>query len=104
MIVTIRCKLLAIQEGQYTIYVFENLDEELSSRNKYISCTKLPNWNFNEVLELGQVGYLHCEFVTAGETYYKLSETSAAQYKYTNCYFINFIREKEKIDNKEYKF
>lgn len=43
MIVTIKCKLLAVQDGQYTIYVFDNLDEEYASQGKYITCTKLPN-------------------------------------------------------------
>lgn len=40
---TIYCKLLAKKEGTYTQYVFENLDQQYSSFDKYLMCTKCPN-------------------------------------------------------------
>ena len=104
MIITKRCKLLAIQEGLYTIYVFENMDEELTSKFKYLSCTKLPNWIYNDRLEIGDEGFLHCEYVTAGDTYFKANSLKYEQYKYTNCYFVNFIKMKDKIEIKDIKF
>ncbi len=40
---TIRCKLVALKEGTYTIYVFENLDKDITDEYKYIMCTRVPN-------------------------------------------------------------
>lgn len=36
-------RLVAIQPGQYTLYVFKNLDEPDNSLLRYITVTKLPN-------------------------------------------------------------
>ena len=36
-------EVVAIQEGQYTLYVFKNLDEQNNSLLRYITVTKLPN-------------------------------------------------------------
>ena len=104
LISTLYCKLVAIQDGQYTVYVFENLNEESTSKSKYIMCTKLPNWEYSEILQTGDIGFLQCEFTISGESYYKTSTNSNEIYKYTNCYFINFIKEKDKTINKEFNF
>lgn len=40
---TLKCKLVAVQDGIYTNYVFEDVDKELNSELKYIACTKPPN-------------------------------------------------------------
>ncbi len=104
MIVTLHCKLVGIQEGLYTTLVFDNLNEIETSINKYLSCTKVPNWIYNDKLEINDIGYLHCEFVKAGEEYYCVKSGEFSPYKYNNCYFINFIKEREKINITEFKF
>ena len=86
------------------IYVFENLDEQLSSKMKYITCTRLPNWNYTDKLKINDVGFLQCEFVTAGADYYKVHSKTTEAYQYSNCYFNNFIKQKEEINEKEFKF
>lgn len=102
---TLKCKLVAIQEGQYTNYVFEDLDKEFNSDLKYITCTKPPNWNYTEVINIGDIGYLQCEFVEAGiNKWYSSNEKQFIPYKYTNCYFINFIKKKDIISTKEFNF
>lgn len=40
---TILAKLEAKREGQYTQYVFKNLDEPDNSWDRYILCTRCPN-------------------------------------------------------------
>lgn len=40
---TIHAKLVAIQEGQYTLYVFENLLEQDNSLEKFVMTVRLPN-------------------------------------------------------------
>lgn len=40
---TVRGKIVAIQEGVYSNYVFQNLDEQESSEFRYITVTKCPN-------------------------------------------------------------
>ena len=36
-------KIVAIQPGQYTVYVLKNLDEQDNSLFRYVTITKLPN-------------------------------------------------------------
>ena len=103
---TIKCQLVAIQEGQYTVYVFDNLNHTLSSIDKYIMCTKLPNWQYNTPLNIGDVGYLQYEYAEAGTLYYDHSNNTHVPYKYSNFYFLTFIKETPLRDetNKDYKF
>ena len=104
-ITTLKCKLVAIQDGLYTSYVFEDLDKELNSDLKYITCTKLPNWNYNDVLNINDIGYLVCQFVEAGVSKWYNHITQEFQtYDYTSCYFINFIKIKDNTNIKEFNF
>lgn len=102
MILTIRAKLIAIQEGQYTVYVFDNLDEQFSSKQKYMMCTRLPNWNNANTINKGDIGFLQYEFVESGSTYYKVKDEITDVYKHTGFYFLNFIEQSEKIENKDF--
>lgn len=85
-------KLLAINEGNYTIYVFKNLNT-----NEYIMCTKPPNWQTDDI-SVGEEGFLKYQPVTAGETYYDPITETETTYAYTNVYFTNFVRKTE-IEN-----
>ena len=100
---TIRSKLVAKQDGFYKNYVFQNLDQENNSIFKYITVTLCPNWSIECEIEIGDIGFLEYEFVEAGEDYFQRNSKEIKQYNFTTNYFLNFIREKEKI-NKEYKF
>ena len=88
----IYCKLVAIKEGQYTIYVFKEED-------KYVMCTKLPNWQTPDIV-VGDKGYLSYVEVSAGEEYYNPSTETRHTYNYSNVYFENFIL-KQKVKNSE---
>lgn len=100
---TLHVKMVAKQDDFYPLMVFENLDEKRDSLLKYITVTVLPNW-YGKVPEIGDVGFLSCEYVDAGEEYYQRSTGNKEQYKYTSCYFLNFIEQKEKQQTTDYKF
>ena len=100
---TIRGKLVAKLDEQYTTMVFQNLDEPNNSILRYVTVTKLPNWT-GSIPDIGDTGFLECEYVNAGDEYYQRNTGSKEVYKYTQCYFLNFIKDKEKIENNNYKF
>lgn len=86
-------KLIAIKEGNYTNYVFKNLDN-----SSYIMCTKLPNWKTPDI-SIGSKGYLMYVEVSAGEKYYDLSTETQHIYNYSNIYFDNFILKQEIVNS-----
>ncbi len=96
-------EVVAIQPGQYTVYVFKNLDEKDNSLLRYVTTTKLPNWNCKD-LQIGDVGYFECDYVNAGDEYYQVSTGKQETYNYTVCYLINFIEKQEQIKTKEFNF
>lgn len=96
-------ELVAIQPGQYTVYVFKNLDEKDNSLLRYFTVTKVPNWDCKD-LQIGDKGYVECEYVNAGDSYFKSSTGVREQYNYTVCYLINFIEKQEQIKIKEFNF
>ena len=102
---TVRAKLVAIQDGLYTNYVFQNLDTESNNEYHYLTVTQCPGWqDYN--LKQGDIGFLVYEFAEANKDYYDVSTNQMKKYKYTSNYFMNFIKEdKNKDENKkEYKF
>lgn len=88
-------KLLAIKEGVYTIYVFKD-----NINNKYIMCTRLPNWQVQEI-NIGDEGYLQYQEIKAGDEYYDISIEKNKKYNYSNIYFNNFVKKSEKINKEE---
>lgn len=96
-------EVVAIQPGQYTVYVFKNLDEKENSLLRYITVTLLPNWNCKKP-DLGEIGYIECEYVNAGDQYYQVSTGNKETYNYTVCYLINFIEKQQEITTKEFNF
>ena len=82
-------KLLAIREGNYTMYVFQIL-----STGEFIMCTRMPNWDTPNI-SIGEEGFLKYETVKAGQTYYDPTTDTDIKYKYTNIYFINFVKKSE---------
>lgn len=96
-------EVVAIQPGQYTVYVFKNLDENNNSLFRYFTVTKLPNWNCKN-LQIGDIGYVECDYVNAGDSYYQTSTGETSTYNYTVCYLINFIEKQQTITTKEFNF
>ena len=88
-------KLLAIKEVVYTIYVFKD-----NINNKYIMCTRLPNWQVQEI-NIGDEGYLQYQEIKAGDEYYDISIEKNKKYNYSNIYFNNFVKKSEKINKEE---
>ena len=99
--VTIYCKLVAKEHdfGGYTTYVFQNLENE-SIYDKYLMCTRWPNWEHRN-LDLGETGYLTYKEVVAGvDTWY--DGTSFIPYNYTNIIFIKFVKKADNYDQDIY--
>ena len=103
MRVTIRGQLVAVQEELYTNYVFKNLDEPNNSMMRYVTLTQCPNW-IGTKPQIGDIGFVEYEYVEAGDSYFCREYGNKSQYNYTACYFISFIKDKEKVTNKEFKF
>lgn len=101
---TIRGKLVAIQNGLYINYVFQNLDEIESSELRYITVTKCPNWHCPIDLKLRDTGFITYEYVNAGDSYVDKDTKEEKTYSYTALYFMNFIPEQTEDNIKEFKF
>lgn len=95
---------MAIQDGFYTTYVFKNLSVEESSEIRYIAVVKCPNWQYTDIIKVGDIGFINYEFVNSGEEYIDRDTGEVKTYKYTGNYFMNFIKEQMKDNTKEFKF
>lgn len=103
--ITIKCKIEAIQPGQYSIIVVSDLNRASTDDLKYVMITLLPNWEFKGTLKIGDIGYLQFESVEAGKsTWFNRESKDFEVYKYTSNYFINFIKAKKEYELKEFKF
>ena len=102
---TIRGKLVAIQNGIYTNYVFKSRDEIENSELRYITVTKCPNWQYNDSLNIGDEGFIVYEFAESGQNYIDNTTGETKKYRYTANYFRNYIKEQIIKDNtKEFNF
>lgn len=88
-------QLLAIRDGTYLMYVFQNLDTQA-----YIMCTRLPNWQVPEI-QIGDAGFLEYQYVEAGQEYFDIAQEKMVKYLYTNVYFINFVQKTDILKNQE---
>lgn len=83
--ITLRVQLMARRVGNYTVYVFKDLDSL-----KYITVSKCPNWNTQEI-DVGQSGFLTYKFVKAGESSWWNKESGEfTAYQYSANYFLDF--------------
>ena len=103
--ITLYCKIRAIQNKLYTNVVVEDLDRSYGDDYKYVTVVLLPNWQFDKSkLAIGIEGFLQYEPVEAGKTLWFNKENNECEiYKYDNNYFINFIPENKKIEMTEIK-
>ena len=105
IMITIKCCLVAIQTGQYSKLVFEDLNRDPCDDLKYVTVVMLPNWDYKDTLKIGDIGYLQFESVEAGKTqWYDREIQDFAVYKFNANYFINFIKHEEINNMKEFKF
>ena len=89
-------KLLSwrIDPGDYIIYVFQDLDAE-KIYEKYIMCTKFPNWE-TPPIKIGEKGYLRIKEIEAGRsTWYDVAKDCTQLYRYDMIQFIDFIKEQD---------
>lgn len=103
MRVTFHGEVVAIREEVYITTVFKNLEVQNDHYYRFITVTIPPNWNYNK-LEIGDKGYVEYDAVCGGDEYFKPSEGIKKQYNYSQYYFVNFIKEQNKVINKEFKF
>ena len=104
MLLTIKCKILIIQNAQYSHIIVDDLNRNADDELKYVDVVLLPNWEPQEI-QVGDVGFLQFESVTGGETKYKNRNTNEdCIYAYSNNYFIRFTKEIEKCEQEKYKF
>lgn len=91
----ILAELVASREdfGGYIVYVFNIIDGKLPY-DKYIMCTRFPNWD-SPTLNLGDVGYLKYREVDAGIDKW-FDGTNFIPYKYTGVHFLDFVYKKNK--------
>ena len=101
---TIKAKLEACNDGIYKQFVFSNPNLDPTDELYYITVTMCPNWNYNEKLCKGDVGFLEYEYAEGGESYYNPHTNTYEVYKHTAHYFINFIKEKIRDNVKEFNF
>ena len=101
---TIRAKLEAYNDGIYKQLVFSNPNLDPNNELYYITVVMCPNWNYNEKLDIGDIGFLEYEYAEAGNSYYNPHTNNYETYKYTSHYFINFVKEKTRDNVKEFKF
>lgn len=104
-IITIYCKVLVIQDGQYQEIVVEDLNREPIDDLKYISVVKLPNWDIANKFEVGDIGYLQFQYVEGGITQWFNKDSKDFEiYNYTNNYLINFFKQKDICKQDKFEF
>lgn len=97
---TQKVKLLAQHDepGGYIVYIFEKAEYEKLCE-KYIMCTRFPNWQCGE-LSIGDTGFLKCREVEGGkDAWYNSYNDTYVPYKYTDIHFLDFIKEQKPVDN-----
>jgi len=93
--ITISVQLLARRLGEYTVYVFKNLDNL-----QLITVTKLPNWQGEPDINIGQKGYLTYEFINAGlDTWCNKETGEVLNYRYSGNYYRSFLPNSHEIKN-----
>lgn len=80
----------------YITYVFKCLECNIPFGHNYIMCTRCPNWETRDI-DIGEKGYLEYKEVIAGEKWYDSKNNEYVPYKYTNIYFIKFVKEEDNL-------
>lgn len=92
---TIRVKLVARRLGEYTVYIFQDLDKFC-----YITVTKLPNWQGEPDIRIGDTGYLTYKFIIADkDTWVDKTTGEVCFYRYSGNHYLSFIPDSHVINN-----
>lgn len=94
---TIKAELVAKEHDLmgYGTYVFKTIGENCPFGYKYRMITRLPNWQCSEI-EVGEIGYVTYMECQAGIDKWYCPETGEMiPYKYTNIYFVKFVKEQD---------
>lgn len=100
--ITIYCKIKAIQKSQYTLVIAEDLNRSFEDDLKYVAVTLLPNWQ-QKAFDVDDEGYLTFESVDAGEKFFNRETNEHEIYRFTANYFHSFVPKQEKIMISEIK-
>jgi hypothetical protein len=57
-------------------------------------CVVFPNWQ-SRIPEIGEIGYLDYDEVSAGDTYYNRDTDSIMKYNFSNLIFKKFVKEQD---------
>ena len=73
-------------DGSYKNYVFQDM-----GTLEYIMCTRLPNWNVDDV-KIAEAGFLEYQTVIGGQdTYFSSIDQITKRYLQDATYFLNFV-------------
>lgn len=92
---TIKAQLVAKENDilGYISYVFKVL-EDAPFGHRYVLCVRPPNWQHREI-DINECGFLTYKEIQAGDTWYDFSTNEYIPYRYTNIYFIKFVKEQD---------
>lgn len=92
--ITVKAQLVAKEHDLlgYITYVFKCLESNIPFGHQYIMMTRLPNWNHKNI-DIGEIGYVEYEEIHAGEKWYNPQDGTYVPYRYTNIYFVKFVKE-----------
>lgn len=92
---TINVQLVAKRLGEYTVYIFKNLEN-----SQFITVTKLPNWQDAPDINIGSQGFLTYIFVRADkDTWVNKLTGETISYKCSANYYQSFIPSSHVINN-----
>ena len=92
----VKCQLVALECDilDYHTLVFKILEDNCPFGHNYCMCTVFPNWQ-SKMPEIGEIGYLDYDEVSAGDTYYNRDTDSIMKYNFSNLIFKKFVKEQD---------
>lgn len=92
---TINVQLVAKRLGDYTSFIFRNLET-----NTLVQVTKLPNWQGDNNINVGDTGFLTYLFIRAAVDHWVDQETGEIRsYRFSANYYQSFIPSSHVISN-----
>lgn len=82
--------------SDYITYIFINVDDDRSKKDKYLMCTRFPNWE-SDSIKIGDIGYVYYEERRAGIDEW-FDGSTFIKYRYDMIQFIKFIPEPKESD------
>lgn len=90
---TVNVQLLARRLGEYTVYVFKNLET-----GALLTVTRLPNWQDEPDVDVGTIGFLTYQFVQANKDSWRNKDSAELiNYRFSANYYHSFIPSSHEI-------